>query len=92
MKISSIVAMMVVLSITCLINTGIAAPTSVTLKESPDVSLSGSGQSAELITLTQGLTIFSMTYDGSELDVNLLDSKGNHEANLVVIVAHDSIV
>ena len=86
MKISSIVAMMVVLSITCLMNVGIAVPTSVTIKESPDVSLPGNGQSAELVTLTRGLTIFNMTYDGSELDVDLLDSKGNREASLVFML------
>ncbi len=67
-------------------NVGIAVPTSVTIKESPDVSLSGNGQSAELVTLTRGLTIFNMTYDGSELDVDLLDSKGNREASLVFML------
>lgn len=40
-----------------------SAVSRVSISESPDISLSGNGQKAELFTLDKGLTLFNMTYD-----------------------------
>jgi len=75
---------MAVLAVTCIIST--AVPISVPITGYTDVSLSGTGLSAELVTLDPGLAIFNMTFDGSEFDVNLLDSVGNFEKGLAFIL------
>lgn len=78
-KIMSSLIVVATLSAICLINAGAAEPASIPIKGSPDISLSGTGLSAELVKLDQGLAIFNMTYDGSEFIIDLMDSEGNRE-------------